>query len=77
MIFYKILKFHDISMTGKAPIIFQGFPGAVGTLDISKRNNIFKFWYIYGTFNLQNLANLAGKLGKFASSAWVTQKTQL
>ena len=32
MIFYKILKFHDISMTGKAPIIFQGFPGAVGTL---------------------------------------------
>ena len=32
MIFYKILKFHDISMTGKAPITFQGFPGAVGTL---------------------------------------------
>ena len=35
MIFYKNLKFHDISMTGKAPIIFQGFPGfpgAVGTL---------------------------------------------
>ena len=22
-------------MTGKAPIIFQGFPGAVGTLDTS------------------------------------------
>ena len=35
MIFFKILKFHDISMTGKATVIFpgfQGFPGAVGTL---------------------------------------------
>ena len=35
--FYKILKFHilqnfkfhDIAMTGKTTIIFQGFPGAV------------------------------------------------
>ena len=35
MIFFMILKFHDISMTGKAIVIFpgfQGFPGAVGTL---------------------------------------------
>ena len=24
--------FHDISMTGKATAIFQGFPGTVGTL---------------------------------------------
>ena len=32
MIFCKISKFHDISMTGKAFIIFPGFPGAVGTL---------------------------------------------
>ena len=31
-IFFKILKFHEISMNGKAPIIFQGFPSAVGTL---------------------------------------------
>ena len=26
---FQTLKFHDISMTGKVPIIFQGFPGAV------------------------------------------------
>ena len=35
MIFFKILNFHDISMTGKVTVIFpgfQGFPGAVGTL---------------------------------------------
>ena len=38
MIFFKSLKFHDISMTGKAVTTFpgfpgfQGFPGAVGTL---------------------------------------------
>ena len=31
MIFCKISKFHDISMTGKAFITFPGFPGAVGT----------------------------------------------
>ena len=31
-IFCKISKFHDIFMTGKAFIIFPGFPGAVGTL---------------------------------------------
>ena len=32
MIFCKISKFHDISMTGNAFIIFPGFPGTVGTL---------------------------------------------
>ena len=35
MIFFKILNFHDISMSGKATVIFpgfQGFPGAVGIL---------------------------------------------
>ena len=35
MIFFKILNFHDISMTGKVTVIFpgfQGFPGAVRTL---------------------------------------------
>ena len=32
MIFCKISKFHDISMTGKAFVIFPGFPGPVGTL---------------------------------------------
>ena len=38
MIFFKILNFHDISMTGKVAVIFpgfQGFPGAVGTLWIN------------------------------------------
>ena len=30
MVFCKISKFHDISMTGKAFIIFPGFPGSVG-----------------------------------------------
>ena len=35
MIFCKISKFHDISMTGKAFIIFPGFQGAVGTLIIT------------------------------------------
>ena len=32
---FKILNFHDISMTGKVTVIFpgfQGFPGAVATL---------------------------------------------
>ena len=33
MIFFKILKFHDISMTGKAANTFPGFLGAVGTLN--------------------------------------------
>ena len=35
MIFFKMLKFHDISMTRKVANTFpgfQGFPGAVGTL---------------------------------------------
>ena len=31
----KNFKFHDISMIGKAPVIFQGFPGAVETLHLS------------------------------------------
>ena len=37
MIFFKILNFHDISMTGKVTVIFpgfQGFPGAVGTMTL-------------------------------------------
>ena len=36
MICLKNFKFHDISLTGKLVIFpgFQGFPGAVGTLDI-------------------------------------------
>ena len=38
MIFFKILNFHDISMTGKVAVSFpgfQGFPGAVGTLSMA------------------------------------------
>ena len=45
MIFYKILKFHDISITGKATIIFQGFPGAVATL-LVEHTTIFVPTYV-------------------------------
>ena len=34
MIFGKIIKFHDFSMTGKTIIIFPGFPGVLGTLEL-------------------------------------------
>ena len=50
MIFSKILKFHDISMTGKAATTFpgfQGFPGAVGTLNISLLILLFNVIVIY------------------------------
>ena len=32
MIFGKIIKLHDFSMTGKTVVIFPGFPAALGTL---------------------------------------------
>ena len=44
MIFFKNLKLHDISMTGKAPFIslsFPGFPAADDVLDVK-----FRTWYI-------------------------------
>ena len=49
MIFCKISKFHDISMTGKPFIIFPGFPGAVGTLNFT---NFTDFKYEKDVFSI-------------------------
>ena len=58
MIFSKIIKFHDISMTLKYRVISQGFPGTVGTLYVAPHelwhplSFLFFFRYLKNYFRL-------------------------
>ena len=71
MIFFKILIFHDISMTGKLARLFPGFPGAVATLYVvcpchaSTRQTLIK------------LMNLSAKIEGLYPIGYIEMKIQI
>ena len=63
--FNKIIKFQYFSRTGKTVVIFPGFPGAVGTLDLLISPTVTQFKVKVGMLNSQISEYIFTTLGIF------------